>query len=97
MTNIEAWWPKLPAHIRLELAENPRGPLSADAVIAITHAAGVGPTLTQWEGQPPAPAHLTDAEVDWIEQRDEEDLADDAEQDATDVLGAVLDDFPREI
>ncbi len=69
MTNIETWWAKLPARIRLELAADPRGPLSRDAVVAITHARGVGPVLTQWEGQAPSPAHLTDAEATWVEQQ----------------------------
>lgn len=73
MTNIQDWWTKLPAHIRLELASDPHAPLSADAVVAITHARGIGPTLAQWNDQAPSPAHLTDAEAAWIEQGSEED------------------------
>lgn len=96
MTSIETWWSKLPAPIRLELTADPRGPLSSEAVVAITQAAGIGPVTSFWEGQAPPPAHLTDAEVEWIEARDDDDLADDAEQTALDAIDDALGGFPRD-
>lgn len=66
MTNIDEWWPKLPESARVALSADPRAPLSAASVIAITGARGFGPVGAAWEGRQPD-FHLTHEEAAWIE------------------------------
>lgn len=47
--DIAVWWPALPEAVRAELCGKlDREPLSADAVVAVTHARGVGPAAVTW-------------------------------------------------
>lgn len=50
---IEDWWPALPESVRAELSANlDREPLSAEAVVSITHARGFGPAaVTSVDGE----------------------------------------------
>lgn len=66
--SISEWWPKLSPSARGQLIEDPRRALTSDLIIAVTHARGVGPAITQWEGQPPARAHLSENDAEWIDE-----------------------------
>lgn len=65
-TEIQTWWPQLPQSVRDEIRRDPSAPLNAQAVVAITHARGVGPAGTAW-GSDAAEYTLTVREVEWIE------------------------------
>lgn len=67
--SIAEWWDKLSPGARAELIEDPRRALSGELVVAITRARGVGPAITQWEGQSPSPAHLSEEDAEWINAR----------------------------
>lgn len=94
--NIDEWWPKLPARVRLELAANPHAPMSSDAVFEMTRAAGFGPAGAAFEGRP-MEHYLLESEAEWIEKLSDEEIADAAEQDAQDTLDDALRSFPDEI
>lgn len=70
-TEISKWWPRLPEPVRAQIVANPRAPLTADAINAVTEVRGVGPAGAYWaEGSAAPRFYFTDAEVEWIESLD---------------------------
>ncbi|PPH11637.1 hypothetical protein C5C71_06435 [Rathayibacter sp. AY1C1] len=74
---IEDWWPALPEALRSELRTKlDREPMSANAVVAVTHARGVGPaavTLVDGEAVDSPQFFLGAEDYAWIADRRELD------------------------
>ena len=67
-TDITAWWPKLPQHVRDTISADPDASLNAETVTAIGQAGGTV-AGAHFVGHGDPAFHLTNEETDWISKR----------------------------